>query len=104
MGEVDGMRLLFINLNVPAPTQRLHCGESTLELSKHITLCTVSRIQARIIGKEGYINSLVLGCMIYIQTIQSRGQDGALRHSCLYISGGGQFALNHNSEFYIVKE
>jgi hypothetical protein len=30
-----------------------------------------------------------LGCIIYVQTVQGRGQDGALRYSCLTISGGG---------------
>jgi hypothetical protein len=53
MGEVDGLSLLFINLNVSALTPRLHCGESALEFSNNITLCTISGIQTRIIGKQG---------------------------------------------------
>jgi len=53
MGEADGLSLLFVNLNVPALTLRLHCGETALETSKDITLFAISGIQARIIGKEG---------------------------------------------------
>jgi len=30
IGEVNDLRLLFINLNVPALTLRLHCGETAL--------------------------------------------------------------------------
>jgi hypothetical protein len=47
MGEADGLNLLFINLNVPALTPRLHCGETALELSKNITFFAISRIEAR---------------------------------------------------------
>jgi hypothetical protein len=32
------------------------------------------------------------------------GQDGTLRHPCLYISRRGQFALNNTSEFSVGKE
>jgi hypothetical protein len=52
MGEVDGLSLLFINLNVPALTPRLCFGEIALKLCKNLTLFAISGI-ARIIGKEG---------------------------------------------------
>jgi len=44
MGEADGLSLLFINLNVPAFTPRLHCGKTALELSKDITFFVISGI------------------------------------------------------------
>jgi hypothetical protein len=56
MGEIDGLSLLFVNLNVPALTPRLHCGKTVLELLKDMTFLEISGIQARIIGKEGYVN------------------------------------------------
>jgi hypothetical protein len=44
MGEADGLNLLFVNLNVPVFTPRLHCGETALELPKDITLFPISGI------------------------------------------------------------
>jgi hypothetical protein len=52
MGEIDGLSLLFVNLNVPALAPRLYCGKTALELSKDIILFAISGIQARIIGKH----------------------------------------------------
>jgi hypothetical protein len=44
MGEVDGLSLLFINLNVPALTPQFHCGETALDLSKPLNLFVISGI------------------------------------------------------------
>jgi hypothetical protein len=42
MREVDGLSLLFVNLNIPALTPRLHCGKTALEISKVIILFAIS--------------------------------------------------------------
>jgi hypothetical protein len=50
--KVDGLSLSFIDFYVPALTPRLNNIETSLQLSKNITLFAVCRIYTGVISKE----------------------------------------------------
>jgi hypothetical protein len=50
--KVDDLSLVFFNFYAQALTPRLNGTETSLQLSKSITLVAVCRIYARVINKE----------------------------------------------------
>jgi hypothetical protein len=75
MRNVDGLSLIFIDSYVPALSPRLNSTETSLQLSKGITLIAVCRIYTDVISKETYINTRCLGRSFIDCTIWGTGQN-----------------------------
>jgi hypothetical protein len=64
--KVDGLSLIFIDFYVPTLTPRLNNTETSLQITKNITIFAVCRIYTGVISKETEIDTRCLGRIIYI--------------------------------------
>jgi hypothetical protein len=92
-GETSRLSLPFIDHYVPVLISRLHSTEAALQLAEDMTSVLLVCVETCIIREQSEKNFRCSEGIIYVQTVQRWGNDGALRLSCLSFSGRRQFAL-----------
>jgi hypothetical protein len=93
--EVDPLSLIFHNFNMPG----LHWAETVLEFSENKTLLQ-SLHTDRCHQQRGLDKHHIMGGIIYIHVVQSRGQDRTLRHPCLHFPWLRHFPFTKTLSFH----